>query len=167
MTSFLAATLFPLLLIIAAAGDALTMRIPNRLNTVVAGCFFPVALMAGMPLSMLGLHLAAGAALLAIGFVLFSLRLFGGGDAKLLAAAGLWLGYPAAMKFLVFTVLTGGLLAMAVGGWAFIRMHSDIHDGALSRKLGFLKPDLPYGVALAAGGILAYSQSWWMAIACG
>jgi prepilin peptidase CpaA len=162
VTAFLATTLFPLLLIVAGAGDALSMRISNRLNLLIAISFFPIALAAGMPLPMIGLHLATGLALLAAGYLLFSLRLFGGGDAKLMAAAGLWLGFPAAMHFLIFSVLAGGALALVVGAWSLVKLDSEIRGGFISRRLVFLSPDLPYGIALAIGGILAFSQSWWM-----
>ena len=165
MMAFLAATWFPLLLIVAGAGDALSMRISNRLNLLVALSFFPMALAAGMPLPMLGLHVATGLALLLAGYALFALRLFGGGDAKLLAAAGLWLGYPASLGFLSYTAVVGGVLAMAVVLWSFVKLDSEIREGFIARRLQFINPDLPYGLALAVGGILAFSQSWWMHLA--
>ncbi len=167
MTTFLVTTLFPLLLILAGTGDALSMRIPNWLNLLIILSFFPVALAAGMPFQMIGLHLATGLALLAAGYLIFVFRLFGGGDAKLMAAAGLWLGYPAAGHFLVFSIAAGGGLAMAVGAWSLIKLDSEIRGGFVSRRLAFLSPDLPYGIALAIGGILAFSQSWWMQSAAG
>lgn len=167
VTGFLATTLFPLLLILAGTGDALSMRISNRLNLLIAFSFFPVAIAAGMPWPMLGVHVATGLALLAVGYALFALSVFGGGDAKLLAAAGLWLGYPGCLSFLIFTALAGGVLAVAAVLWSIIRLESDIRDGFVARHLKDLKPDLPYGLALAVGGILAFSQSWWMTIASG
>lgn len=165
MIAFLAATVFPLCLVIAGTGDALSMRISNRLNLLIGLSFFPMAFAAGMPFSMLGAHVATGLVLFVAGYLLFAFRLFGGGDAKLLAAAGLWLGYPASLGFLVFTALAGGGLAMAVGFWSLIKLSSESQRGFISRRLGFLNPDLPYGLALAAGGILAFSQSWWMGVA--
>lgn len=162
MTAFLVSTLFPLLVIVAGAGDALTMRIPNWLNLLIAASFFPMAVAAGMPLPMIGAHMATGLALLAAGYVLFAVRLFGGGDAKLLAAAGLWLGYPASQNLLVLSAFAGGGLALVVGAWSLVKLDSEIRGGFVSRRLAFLKPDLPYGIALAIGGLLAFSQSWWM-----
>lgn len=164
MTNLFMTSLFPLLLIAAGVGDALTMRISNRLNLLIVITFFPMAFAAGMPLSMFGLHLAAGLVLLVAGYFLFAVRLFGGGDAKLLAAAGLWLGYPGSLSFLTLTVLAGGGLAVAVGLWTLIRLDSEIRGSAWSRRTEFLTLDLPYGLALAVGGILAFSQSWWMSV---
>ena len=77
----------------AAASDLLTMRIANSVSLGLVAAFLVIALIAGMPAQEMLLHLAVGAGLLVAGMVLFSLNLVGGGDAKLLAAAGLWIGY--------------------------------------------------------------------------
>lgn len=162
MTAFLSVTVFPLLMIIAGTGDALSMRIPNWLTLLIAALFLPMALLTGMPWDMIGIHALVGIAMLFAGFVMFSLGLFGGGDAKLLAAAGLWLGWPDLMPFLVMTAFAGGILAVAVGLWAAISFASEIKDGSIFRNLGSIRPDVPYGYAFAIGAILTFPQSWWM-----
>lgn len=167
MTAFLSITLFPFLMIVAGAGDALTMRIPNWLTLLIAIAFFPMALLTGMPWGMFGLHVAVGVAMFFAGFLFFSLGLFGGGDAKLLAAAGLWLGWPDLVPFLVMTAFAGGALALAVGIWSLVNMSSEIHDGSIFRRLGKIKPNVPYGYAFAIGAVLAFPQSWWMPGAVG
>lgn len=162
MTNFLSVALFPLIMIVAGAGDAISLRIPNWLTAGAAILFFPMAVATGMPFDELGLHLASGAGLFAAGFALFSLGLFGGGDAKLLAAAGLWFGWPQTLPFLVLTVLAGGVLALCVGGWSVIMTSSEIHDGPWLKRFSFIKPNVPYGYAFAIGAILAFPESWWM-----
>jgi prepilin peptidase CpaA len=124
--------------------------------------FFPMAYLTGMPLALLGVHLLTGLGLFVAGFALFALGLFGGGDAKLLAAAGLWFGWPQTMPFLMLTVLAGGVLAIVVGGWSAIAMSSEIHGGSWAKRLSTLKPNVPYGYAFAIGAILAFPGSWWM-----
>ncbi len=164
MIPFLSVTVFPLLMIIAGAGDALSMRIPNWLTALIALLFFPMALITGMPWDMLGLHVAVGIGMFVAGFVLFALGLFGGGDAKLLAAAGLWLGWPDLLPFLVMTAFAGGLLALCVGVWSAVNTASEIKNGSVFRYLGSIKPNVPYGYAFAIGAILAFPQSWWMPV---
>ena len=88
--------------------------------------------------------------------------LFGGGDAKLLAAAGLWLGWPDLMPFLIMTAFAGGILALCIGAWSLISINSEIKGGSIFRRLGTIKPNVPYGYAFAIGAILAFPQSWWM-----
>lgn len=148
MIEALAAVIFPLLMIAAGAGDVLTLRIPNWLNILIAACFPPLALAAGIPWGVLGLHLAAGAGMLLLGALLLGLGLFGGGDAKLLASASLWLGVEGLLPFLFATALAGGLLALWIAGLRLL-------PGARRTEPG--RPDVPYGFALAAGAIVAFA----------
>ena len=163
MIHFLSLTVFPVLMIVAGAGDALSMRIPNWLTVTIAVAFLPMAYLTAMPPGILGIHLLTGLGTFVAGFALFALGLFGGGDAKLLAAAGLWLGWPELMPFLVMTAFAGGALALCVGAWSVINLSSEVKDGALFKRLGSIKPNVPYGYAFAIGALLAFPQSWWMA----
>jgi prepilin peptidase CpaA len=115
-----------------------------------------------MPLADFGLHVLTAAILLVVGFVLFSLGLFGGGDAKLLAAAGIWFGSSQALPFLVFTVIAGGMLALCVAIWSVISMTWDINGGSWAKIFSGPKPSVPYGYAIAIEAILAFPESWWM-----
>lgn len=152
-------------MIVASALDVMTLRISNRLVSVTALLFFPSAVASGMPMWLMGLHVATGLVLFLIGYALFSLRLFGGGDGKLLAAAGLWLGFPCVLPFLLFTTLAGGVLAAAIGLWFMLNTEAGVRGGALGRVLAPLRPALPYGFAIAAGAILTVPLTRWMALA--
>ncbi len=72
------------------------------------------AALVGMPPMLIANHVAAGALFLVIGIVMFSLRWLGGGDAKLLASAALWLGFSSVMPYLVMVTIMGGLLALVL-----------------------------------------------------
>jgi prepilin peptidase CpaA len=169
MLHLLSVSLLPVLMIVAALSDLLSFRIPNWLTALTAALFFPMALATGMPLAEFGWHLLAGVLLFFAGYVLFSIGLFGGGDAKLMAAAGLWFGTAHTLPFIVMTVLAGGVLAAGVALWALIVALADM-QGANSQR-GYaaiarnIKPKLPYGFAFAVGAILAYPQTWWMTAA--
>jgi prepilin peptidase CpaA len=164
MTTFLAQTVLPFLLIMAGASDFLTYRIPNWLTAATALAFLPMAFMTGMGGEAILWHIAAGLLLLAIGFALFAGGIFGGGDAKLMAAAGLWFGWAQLMPFLVYTALAGGLLAIAVGVWSLFHVEIEIREVSWAKRWLEVKPDVPYGVAFAIGGILAYPGTWWMSL---
>jgi len=73
--------LFPALMAFAASSDLLTMTISNRLSLALAGGFFALALVTGMSLPAIGMHVAAGALVLVIAFACFSQGWIGGGDA--------------------------------------------------------------------------------------
>ncbi len=165
MIHFLSISIFPILMIIAGAGDALSLRIPNWLTLLISAIFFPLAWLTGMPLEIFGLHVLTSVILFIVGFALFSAGLFGGGDAKLMAAAGLWFGSTQALPFLAYTVIAGGILALCVGLWSFISMSLELHDVAGTKKMTSLKPSVPYGYAFAIGAILAFPNSWWMVAA--
>ncbi len=155
-------SLLPVLMIMAAASDVTSYRIPNWLTGLTAALFFPMALYTGMPLSEFGFHLLSGLILFIAGYVLFSLGLFGGGDAKLMAAAGLWFGTQQTGPFLALTVFAGGLLTFAVAGWAAFDLWAEIKGLKFQEKIKAIKPKIPYGFALAVGAILAFPDSWWM-----
>src|SRR4051812_30411883 len=87
---------FPALVIFAGLKDLTSYTIPNWISLALIAAFPLAALAAGLPLAGLGLHAGVGAAALVAAMVMFALGWIGGGDAKLFAAAGLWLGWPAA-----------------------------------------------------------------------
>ncbi len=166
MIHTLSIAVLPILMIVAALSDLMSLRIPNWLTALTAVLFFPMAFLTGMPLAEFGWHILAGVILFAAGFTLFSLRFFGGGDAKLMAAAGLWFGTAQTMPFLVATVIAGGVLALAVAFWSLFMTLVDIHGTGENTQLGKaarkIKPKLPYGFAFAIGAIVAFPQTWWM-----
>jgi prepilin peptidase CpaA len=167
MLQTLSQSLLPILLIAAAASDALSLRIPNWLTGLTALLFFPMALATGMPLHEFGVHLLAGGLLFILGFAFFQLNLFGGGDAKLMAAAGLWFGTAQILPFLFMTAMAGGILGLVIGCWSMTSISWEIHAenvdlGGVGKKLRALKPNVPYGLAFAIGGIIVFKDSWWM-----
>ena len=167
MTALIMLLLFVLLMLAAAVSDVRSFRLPNWLVAAVALLFVIAALAAGMPLKLALWHTLAGTLVLAGGFVLFSARIIGGGDAKLLAAAALWMGWSKLAMFLLYTALAGGVLAIAILLWELVRLHVEItsgnSDSSLIRRVTSLKPDLPYGVAIAAGACATLPETWWAA----
>ena len=162
MTDLLILTVFPTLVVAAAIGDLLTMRIPNWLNGVTALSVLPMAALAGMPLDIVQWHLLAGAVMLAFGFVLFARGYVGGGDAKLLAAAGLWIGWSSLLPFVLVTTIAGGVLAIFYKLWQLVRTEQEVRDFVWLRRVLRADLELPYGIAIAAGAVWVYSGTWWM-----
>ena len=150
---------FPLLLIAAAIKDAVSMTIPNWISLGLVGGFAVVAPFVMSPAD-LGVHLLVGLGALAAGFSLFAVNRIGGGDAKLFAAAALWLGWAALPEFLFWMAIIGGLfcLVLLAARKAAFMLPVAFGDGPLGRLLD-PKGDVPYGVALAAGGLIAFPQS--------
>ncbi|MET0546208.1 MAG: prepilin peptidase [Caulobacterales bacterium] len=151
---------FPVLAAIAAIYDAASMTIPNWLNAVIAALFIPVALAAHWSLPAIGTHLALGVVVFLIGAGLFFAKVMGGGDVKMIAACSVWVGLPISslLGFLAATAIAGGVLA------AFALVARRITPAGLSeagwaRWLTERRAGLPYGVAIAVGGVFAWMNS--------
>jgi prepilin peptidase CpaA len=154
---------FPLAMAYAAAIDLLTMRIPNGVSLGTAAAFVVVAAIAGMPVQEMFVHLVVGAGVLIAGMALFSLRLVGGGDAKLLAAASLWIGYDQLLPYLVYVTIFGGVLALLM--LAYRQMPAEalpLPDWAV--RLHKPRSGMPYGLAIAAGALAVYPMTAWPAL---
>jgi prepilin peptidase CpaA len=158
----LLACLYPIALFWAAFSDLTTMTIPNRLTIGLAVLFVPVALLAHLSLTSWGIHLGLGLAGLVLGMTLFAFRFMGGGDAKLIAAASLWLGFQGFIALLIYTAIFGGVLTLGIMA---MRQFFSLYGPKLPHWLGqHLEPkgDIPYGIAICAGGIAALWQSDFM-----
>ena len=150
--------IFPSLMIFAAVNDVLTMRIANTVSLGLVLLFVGAALTAGMPLQVMLVHLGVAAAVLVATMVLFQLRLFGGGDAKLLAAASLWVGYQQLLPFLVWVTLFGGVLAVLMLAYRSVPAAVlPLPDWAL--RLHKRGEGIPYGVAISAGALVVYPMT--------
>jgi prepilin peptidase CpaA len=171
MLNMLLLAVFPLLVIYAALYDFRHYRITNKFNLVLLLSFFPVALLAGMPWQVMLDHLISFAVVLAAVFLLFALtNKFGGGDAKMIAAAAIWIDFEMVPLYIVAITLAGAVLGGAMWLWRFVQVEIGVwgnRDGAATRKVLMTSFNLPYGAAIAAGGIIAFSQSWWQNLLMG
>jgi prepilin peptidase CpaA len=156
----------------AAVIDLRTQRIPNALT-------IPFALIAltlhtanqgpsGLWFGLEGLGLG-----LALMLVPFLCGVMGGGDVKLLAAVGAWVGPHTIFEAFLFTSLAGGLYALAV-----LARRADVIRGVFNRLWTTLcvsagtgefqyqaepaaggLPGLCYGLAIAAGCVVAMPRA--------
>jgi len=143
---------FAVLLIAAAWQDLRTLRIANGLPMAIVISFVPWAF-AGLELGSLSLaaiyaSVLCAVVVFALGVLGFALGLLGGGDVKLLTAASLFAGPALQLDFLTVTALVGGLLGVALLAGAPI-------GPVLARSAPHarLRGSLPYGPAIAAGGL--------------
>jgi prepilin peptidase CpaA len=151
--------LFVLVMAAAMAWDAGTLEIPDTFSIVLAAGFLGGALAAGAGLAAILQHLAAGLVLFAAGAGLFRLGVWGGGDVKFMAAAGLWFGWTGLAGWLFMVALCGGGLALAILALRHaVAAPAPWWPGWLSR-LHRRDEGIPYGVALGAGGLLALDRA--------
>jgi prepilin peptidase CpaA len=137
---FLSGLGFAGLLFAAAVSDIRGYRIPNAITGALVLVFI-VSCAFGLyrPLTA---HFIAFAMAFVFGAALYFGRLWGGGDAKLLAAIGLYLEPRQVLALLLITALAGGVLAAGL----LVRR-------AAAGSAMQLDNRVPYGVALAFGGL--------------
>ena len=138
--------LLALILVVAAIIDVRTFTISNRLSLAVA-LLAPVFWWSvGLPLwPDAAIQLALGAGVFVLLAVAFYAGMMGGGDVKLAAALALWFSPVSTLHFLVFMSIAGGFLTVAV-----------MANHKLRHREG--RPEIPYGVAIAIGGLAILAQ---------
>ena len=156
-------TIFPGGMALAAASDLLTMTLPNRLVIFLVAGFLIVAPVAGLSWSDIGVHAALAAAALILAFSLFSFGWIGGGDAKLLAATCLWFGPGQALIYGLYAALIGGALTLMLVCWRMLPLPDMLISQGWIARLHSPKEGVPYGIALAAAGLLVYPDTPFMA----
>jgi prepilin peptidase CpaA len=138
--------LLAILLVVAAVIDVRTFTISNRLNLAVALLAPIYWLSIALPLwPNAAIQLAVGAGLFVLLAGAFYAGMMGGGDVKLAAALALWFSPASTVKFVVLMSIAGGVLTLAIVG--------------LHRARGRIgRPEIPYGVAIAFGGLAILTQ---------
>jgi prepilin peptidase CpaA len=129
-----------------AVVDVRTHTISNRINLAIALIAPVYWLSAGVPLwPDAPLRVVAAIVVFLLFAVAFYINAMGGGDVKLAGALALWFPPMATVKLVVITSLAGGVLTLIVAGLHFAR-----------KKEG--RPEVPYGVAIAFGGLWLLAQ---------
>ena len=92
-------------------------------------------------------------------FALFRLEIIGGGDAKLAAAAALWIGWGSMLDFSLRTAIYGGALGVAVLMIRKFPLPSFLTAMPWVLRLQDPKNGIPYGIAMAAAAILIFPET--------
>ncbi len=150
--------LFVAALVWGATSDLLWLRIPNWVVVTIAALYPIYVLSAAQPVAWQGALVLAGL-VFAIGFALYSIRLLGGGDVKLLAVVALWAGPVQITAFMLSTAIIGGLLAMvATTPLRLLLPYMAAATGVDADVRQLMKLQIPYGVAIAAGGLIVAAR---------
>ncbi len=138
--------LLAILLVVAAVIDVRTFTISNVLNLTVALLAPLYWLSITLPLwPDTAIQIGAGAVVFILLAGAFYAGLMGGGDVKLAAALALWFSPASTLKFLVLMSIAGGVVTLVA-----MALHR------LRKRTG--RPEIPYGVAIAFGGLAILTQ---------
>lgn len=151
------------LLILAALADVATRIIPDRVAIGLVALGVVERVSAGLP--SLAASFLVAVLLLVVLAVMNARGLMGGGDVKLAVATAMGLPVESIYRFIVVTSLAGGILALVhLALRCAIRMapRPPPNGASLARRVFAAERwrivrhgSLPYGVAIASGGIWA------------
>lgn len=142
--------LVSILLIGAAVQDIRSRQISNLWSLAII-FLFVIAYMLGTLKGPLLSHILHFGLALAVGMGLFALKWFGGGDAKLYAAIALWFTLGTGLYLFVSVALAGLVLA-------FLHLTFRLFQARENRARAIREGKIAYGVAIAAGAIMALPQ---------
>lgn len=167
MIQLAAGVVLTLVVCTAAWLDASAGRIPNKIT--VTGLAAALLLRAPLGLDVLMRGLAGAGIALLIAFVFYALRAIGGGDVKLLAGVGAFLGSTNIVGALALIAILGAafvLVSMARQGVLplllfntldLVKSLASLGQGGERRKLDSPAVlTVPYGVPIALGTLI-----WW------
>lgn len=135
------------LTVLAGVIDVRRYIIPNWISFAVLVCGLVFGLLTD-GFSWLD-HLGAGLLTFFVGLIFFSLRLFGGGDVKLLTALAFWAGFGELMDFVFLVAVAGGFLSLI-----YLLRAVWLKRGRSAGEI--LKEPVPYGVAITVGGVYLF-----------
>jgi prepilin peptidase CpaA len=150
---------FPGLMALSASMDLLTFTIPNRICVSLALGYLILAASLGVPAADILLNMSCALAILALAFVMFNLGWVGGGDAKLAAATAVWLGWSSILNYGLTAAICGGILTLIILGARMAPLPTPLGRFVWVARLHDVKSGVPYGIALAAAGLMQYPGS--------
>jgi prepilin peptidase CpaA len=133
----------------AAYSDVKARHIPNEMPLAIGALALVRLIAAGDPHAALCSVAAAGAVFVVV-FVQWRFGLLGGGDAKLLAATALLVGWRDLFEFLLLMSLGGAVVALAVVAASRLGGPSTLLLPSPSAVEAPARPSVPYGLAIAA-----------------
>ncbi len=159
----LALLLFAGTMAFAGVKDVLTMTISNRLVLFLCIAYLVLAPAAGIGRDAALMSIAAAATALTCTIGLFAVGWIGGGDAKLVPVAILWLGHGLALEFVLYTSVFGAALTLLILPLRRARAPASLASRAWFRRLHDQEVGVPYGVALALAALVLLPRSYWYA----
>ncbi|MDB5098168.1 MAG: peptidase prepilin type [Cyanobacteria bacterium RYN_339] len=155
------------ILAVAMVTDLQTRKIYNWLTfpAMAVGLALSVAFggLGGLQASLIGFF--AGSLVFALGF--FMGGAMGAGDVKLMAAIGLWLGWPNVVASVLYVTLCGGLVAILSATYhgTLLKLLKNLYWAMMGLAMPGGKaavaahesaaPPMPYGISIGLGTLLA------------
>lgn len=163
VTDLLIISIFPLAMAFAAAYDLFSMTLPNWISLALIAGFAVLAPLVGIGWETAGLSVLLAIGALVLTFAMFSMGWIGGGDAKFFAATCLWVGPESILAYALYAAVFGGVLTLLLLAMRSMPLPAALYSQQWITRLHDSKEGVPYGIALAAAGLLVYPHTPFMA----
>ncbi|HPD83046.1 MAG: prepilin peptidase [Alphaproteobacteria bacterium] len=148
----------------SAWSDISRLTIPNTYAISIAVAFIPAYLLITFMAPETEVffawksHLIAAAIAFVITYILFHLKLMGGGDSKLLSAYALWVGLSGLMPLVFIMAVVGGILGLLTLVFKKWKPFKKTVKGSWVAKAQAGEESVPYGVAIFSGALVTFWQ---------
>lgn len=154
----------------AAVSDFRGMTIPNGYSVVIFGAFAACyALMWGggvhdAVFADLSSHLIGFAVVFGLTLVLYSMKVWGAGDQKMISAFAVWFGFAGLPLFLTYTAIFGGLIGIAALCIRKFKPFATPPQGSWVETVQAGESKVPYGIAIAAGALASFVKIGYLGV---
>lgn len=152
--------------LLAGWSDFKGMTIPNTCHVLILGAFALAAVcvyLSPTPVfEPLRWHLGAAVVTFVVTFIMFQLRLMGGGDSKLLTVYALWVAFAGLPSLLFYTALIGALVGIAA---LIIKRRKPFANPPEKSWIGRVQAGesrVPYGIPIVCGAFISFWQSGYL-----
>jgi prepilin peptidase CpaA len=145
----------------AIVSDFRNLVIPNWIVITLAAAFAAFAALYLEPAT-IAVHVGVAVAVFLVFCAFFVAGWIAGGDVKLIAAIGLWMGPGHVLDFMLLTALLGALLAIVllqVKKYDFLA-HGALGSNPLYQRVSILAEhsQCPYGIAIGVAALLSSAE---------
>lgn len=148
----------------SAVSDYRSMTIPNVYAGGIVLAFVPAFaadMLTGQGMEFFASwqsHLIALAVIFGLSFLMFTLKVMGAGDSKLLSAVALWCGLAGLAPLMFYMAISGALLALCTKYLNKNKLAQNAAEGSWIARSQAGEQGVPYGIAIFIGTAIAFWQ---------
>ncbi len=147
---------FPLFATYSVSAELVSPRSASRVSLLLALGYVIACLAAPAPFLHMASGLSCGLAVLLVTFALFCFGWISSGDAKIVAALSIWIGWDHLIDFALAAVAGGLLLSQLLERWRARPLSPALSARHWLVRLHDESLQVPYGVAAAIAGLMMY-----------
>ena len=149
--------------VLASLSDLKGMVIPNYISAIVVMAFifsYTGAALGGVEIfSSLRVHLLCGGIFFIVTFIMFAMKIIGGGDAKLASAFSFWMGaHESLMAYMFYMAIGGAALAVVAVFLKKVKPLNIKNEKSWVSRVQNGESVVPYGLPIAFGAFAGLKE---------